>query len=187
MERKKLLVHICCAPCLIAPFRHLKAEGEFDIRGFWYNPNIQPRQENVRRLETLQAFAAKYDLKLIIKDEYHLEEFLRQTAFREKERCLICYYMRLRYAAIVAAKGGFEYFTTTLLYSKYQKHDLIREIGETCGKEQGIKFLYRDFREYWKEGIELSKQEGMYRQQYCGCIYSEKDRYLVAEKAKEPK
>jgi len=181
-EREKLLIHVCCAPCLIAPLKHLQQEDEFDIRGFWFNPNIHPYQENQRRLQTFQEFASSVDLKLIIKDEYELEGFLRQVAFREGDRCRICYYMRLNYAAIVAAKGGFDYFTTTLLYSKFQKHGLIREIGEACAKEHGIKFLYRDFREYWKEGIEMSKKEEMYRQQYCGCIYSEKERYLSIPK-----
>ena len=181
-EREKLLIHVCCAPCLIAPLKHMQQEDEFDIMGFWFNPNIHPYQENQRRLQTLQEYASSIDLKLIIKDEYELEGFLRQVAFREGDRCRICYYMRLNYVAIVAAKGGFDYFTTTLLYSKFQKHELIREIGEACAKEHGIKFLYRDFREYWKEGIEMSKKEEMYRQQYCGCIYSEKDRYLSTPK-----
>ncbi len=176
--KAKLLVHICCGPCFIAPHQHLKAEGEYDIHGFWFNPNIHPWTENRKRLETLQAYAGKEGVPLIVKDEYLLEEFLRQSAFREQDRCRSCYYDRLKYAAIIAKKGDFDFFTTTLLYSKFQKHNLIREIGEALGREYGVPFLYRDFREYWKEGIELSRQEEMYRQQYCGCIYSEKDRYL---------
>lgn len=185
MKRKKLLIHVCCAPCLIAPLKHLQAEDKYDIWGFWFNPNIHPYLENQRRLDTLKDYAEKTGLKLIIKDEYNLEEFLRQVTFREGDRCRICYHSRLRYTAIVAAKGGFDYFTTTLLYSKFQNHELIREIGEACGKEQKVKFFYQDLRKYWKEGIELSKEEEMYRQQYCGCIYSEKERYLPAAKRKE--
>lgn len=173
----KILIHICCAACFSAPYFHLKEEG-FDIHGFWFNPNIHPYQEYLKRLETLQEFSAKEDIRMICKDEYNLDDFLQKTAFRENERCRICYYDRLKYAAIVAKKGDFEFFTTTLLYSKFQKHDMIREIGESLGKEYGIKFYYRDFRQYWKEGIKLSKELGMYRQQYCGCIYSERDRYL---------
>jgi hypothetical protein len=129
-------------------------------------------------LQTLQKFAAEENIPLIVKDEYELEKFLRQSAFRESERCRSCYYERLKYAAIIAKRGDFDFFTTTLLYSKFQRHDLIREMGEALGKEYGIPFYYQDFREYWKEGIELSKQKNMYRQQYCGCIYSERDRYL---------
>jgi predicted adenine nucleotide alpha hydrolase (AANH) superfamily ATPase len=177
MKKKKLLMHVCCAPCLVAPYEHLQSEGEYEIWGFWYNPNIHPWVENQRRLQTFRDYVDKVGLQLIEKDEYDLEGFLRQTSFREGNRCRICYHMRLRYAAIVAAKGNFDYFTSTLLYSKFQKHDLIREIGEAAGREQGVKFLYRDFREYWKEGIARSKELEMYRQQYCGCIYSEKERY----------
>ena len=90
----------------------------------------------------------------------------------------MCYYDRLKYTAIVAKKGNFDYFTTTLLYSKFQKHEMIKEIGESLAKEYGVNFYYEDFRQYWQEGIELSKARKMYRQQYCGCIYSEKERYL---------
>ena len=173
----KLLVHICCAPCFTAPYFHLKKDGH-NIQGFWYNHNIHPFTEYKKRLDTLQEFAKKEDIQLIVKDEYELEKFLRRTAFREQERCRSCYYDRLKYAAIIAKKGNFDAFTTTLLYSKFQKHDLIKEIGESLAKEYGVKFYYQDFREYWKEGIKISKEREMYRQQYCGCIYSERDRYL---------
>ena len=173
----KLLVHICCVPCFAAPYFHLKEEGH-EIHGFWYNHNIHPYTEYKKRLESLQEFADKEKFPLIVKDEYELEKFLRKAAFREQERCRSCYYERLKYAAIIAKKGNFDAFTTTLLYSKFQKHELIKEIGESLAKEYGIKFYYRDFREYWKEGIKISKEKEMYRQQYCGCIYSESDRYL---------
>ena len=173
----KLLVHICCAPCFTAPYFHLKKDGH-NIQGFWYNHNIHPFTEYKKRLDTLQEFAKKEDIQFIVKDEYELEKFLRRTAFREQERCRSCYYDRLKYAAIIAKKGNFDAFTTTLLYSKFQKHDLIKEIGESLAKEYGVKFYYQDFREYWKEGIKISKEREMYRQQYCGCIYSERDRYL---------
>lgn len=178
---KKILAHICCAPCFAAPYYHLKDEG-WQVHGFWYNLNIHPYQEYQKRLNTLQKFAEVEDIPLIIKDEYELEKFLRQAAFREGDRCRSCYYDRLKYAAIIAKKGNFDFFTTTLLYSKFQKHELILEIGEALGKEYGIPFYYQDFRKYWKEGIELSKQKEMYRQQYCGCIYSERDRYLGNKK-----
>ncbi len=177
MDKGKILVQICCTPCFAAPYYHLKDEG-WQVHGFWYNHNIHPYQEYQKRLNTLQKFADEENIPLIIKDEYELEKFLRQAAFREGDRCRSCYYDRLKYAAIIAKKGNFDFFTTTLLYSKFQKHELIREIGEALGKEYGIPFFYQDFRKYWKEGIELSKQKEMYRQQYCGCIYSERDRYL---------
>jgi predicted adenine nucleotide alpha hydrolase (AANH) superfamily ATPase len=136
-------------------------------------------------LETVEEFAEKQNFPLIVKDEYDLEKFLRKAAFRENERCRICYYDRLKYTAIVAKKGNFEAFSTTLLYSKFQDHALIKDIGESLAKEYGIKFYYSDLRKYWKEGIEISKDMNMYRQQYCGCIYSERDRYLKVKKEKE--
>jgi len=174
--KKKLLVHICCAPCFIAPYNHLK-NSEWEIHGFWYNHNIHPYLEYKKRLITLQRFAEKENIPLIVKDEYDLEKFLRNSAFRESVRCYSCYYERLKYAAIIARKGNFDAFTTTLLYSKYQNHKMIVEIGNSLAKEYGVDFFYQDFREYWKEGIMLSKEDGMYRQQYCGCIYSEYERY----------
>jgi predicted adenine nucleotide alpha hydrolase (AANH) superfamily ATPase len=102
---------------------------------------------------------------------------MRSVSFREGERCRICYHMRLRHAAQLARRGRFDAFSTTLLYSKFQKHDLIREIGESAGAEAGVTFLYRDWRDGWKEGVEASKAMGLYRQAYCGCILSEQERY----------
>ncbi|HOD54141.1 MAG TPA: epoxyqueuosine reductase QueH, partial [Candidatus Cloacimonadota bacterium] len=86
--------------------------------------------------------------------------------------------------ALIAKKGHFDAFTTTLLYSKFQKHELIREIADNIAREIDIPFFYQDLREYWKEGITLSKEKEMYRQQYCGCIYSEKDRYWQTQQIK---
>ena len=123
------------------PYFHLK-EKKFDIHGFWFNPNIHPYQEYKKRLETLQNFAEKENIPVIYKDEYNLEDFLRKAAFRENKRCSMCYYDRLKYTAIVAKKGNFDYFTTTLLYSKFQEHEMIKEIGESLAKEYGVKFYF---------------------------------------------
>lgn len=172
---EKLLFHICCAPCFVAPYVHLK--DQYQITGLWYNHNIHPLTEYAKRRDALELFAREENIPVIWKDEYNLNLFLQNSVFREEKRCFSCYYERLRYAAIIAKKGHFDYFTTSLLYSKFQKHDLIHEIGEALAKEYSIKFHYQDLREYWKEGIELSKSREMYRQQYCGCIYSEQDRY----------
>lgn|SRR5690554_3323715 len=171
----KLLIHACCAPCFIAPYHHLKEEHE--ITAFWFNHNIHPYTEYQKRLATLRDFVTKNNISYIEKDEYDLDRFIQNAVFRESKRCISCYYERLKYTAIVAKKGKFDAFTSTLLYSKYQDHQLMIEIAESLAKEYDVKFFYQDFREYWKEGIELSKAEGMYRQQYCGCIYSERDRY----------
>jgi predicted adenine nucleotide alpha hydrolase (AANH) superfamily ATPase len=173
----KTLIHICCANCLIYPLKVLREEGR-EVMGFFYNPNIHPYQEYRRRLEAVQEYEGKAGVQVIYRDEYKLEEFLRGVVFREEERCRFCYHLRLEATAQVAKHGKFAAFTSTLLYSKQQNQDLIKEIGESVGKEHGVQFLYRDFRDGWKEGIEESKALGLYRQQYCGCIYSEKERYL---------
>lgn len=173
----KLLLHICCGPCSIYPLRIL-GENRFDVMGYFYRSNIHPYTECLKRQETLESYARQIDLKLIVAPEYDLEGFMRNAVFRESNRCELCYHDRLRSTALVAKRGKFDCFSTTLLYSKFQKHDAIQSIGESVGKEVGLPFHYHDFRKGWQEGIDTSKQLGMYRQQYCGCIYSEKERYL---------
>jgi predicted adenine nucleotide alpha hydrolase (AANH) superfamily ATPase len=174
---KRILVHICCAPCFVAPYYHLKEKGNLDVYGFWFNPNIHPYIEYFKRKEAVLKFTKSEDIKMIWKDEYKLDDFLRKAAYRENSRCAQCYFDRLNYAAIIAKKGNFDYFTSTLLYSKYQNHDLIISIAQDLAKKHGVEFYYDDFRKYWQEGIDLSKEKEMYRQQYCGCVYSERDRY----------
>jgi len=150
---------------------------DMDMMGFFYRHNIHPFQECMKREDTLKQYSQSVDLKVIYQSDYKLEKFLQSIVFREKDRCRYCYYDRLKATALVAKKGKFEGFTTTLLYSKFQNHELIKQTGEAIAKKYGLKFFYHDFREGWKFGIEESKRLEMYRQQYCGCIYSEKDRY----------
>jgi predicted adenine nucleotide alpha hydrolase (AANH) superfamily ATPase len=173
----KVLLHICCANCAIYPIKTIREKG-LDVMGYFYRHNIHPYTECLRRQEALQSYADRIHLKMIYQEGYDLEGFIQNVVFREAERCNYCYHDRLRSTAILAKRGKFDYFSTTLLYSKHQQHDLIRSMGESIGKSAGIGFLYQDFREGWKEGIECSKQMGLYRQQYCGCIYSEKQRYF---------
>lgn len=172
----KVLLHICCAPCCIVPIETLKSEG-MDVMGFFYRHNIHPYTECLRRQETLQSYADQINLRMICQEGYDLEGFIQNVVYREADRCSYCYHDRLRTTALVAKRGKFDYFTSTLLYSKFQKHDTIRSIGESVGRSVGIPFLYKDFRSGWKEGIKISKDLKLYRQQYCGCIYSEKERY----------
>lgn len=172
----KILMHICCAPCSIYPVRTLR-EDNADVMGFFFRDNIHPYTECLRRQETLTDYAEKINLKLIIPDGYDVEGFLRNVVFREENRCRFCYHARLEATAQLARRGKFDAFTTTLLYSKFQKHDLIRSVGDAVGRSVGIPFYYQDFRAGWKEGVTTSKDLGMYRQPYCGCIYSEKERY----------
>jgi len=172
----KMLLHICCGPCSIYPVQYLREKG-MDIHGYFYNPNIHPYTEFSRRKETLEKYAGDIGLNVIFNNEYQLEEFLQGVVHREAKRCQYCYFLRLDQAARVAKKGGFDSYSTTLLVSPYQKHDLIKEIGETIGDKYGVPFYYADFRSGYREGANRSRELGMYRQQYCGCIYSEKERY----------
>ena len=172
----KILLHICCAPCTVNPADRLAGMGH-QVRGFFFNPNIHPYHEFLRRAATLEDYAAKTGLPIIWDRSYQLEEFLRSIVFREQERCRFCYYLRLRATARVARSGKFEAFSTTLLYSKFQNHELIRELAQQVVQEVGVPFYYVDFRKGWDEGLKKSQQLGLYKQQYCGCIFSERDRF----------
>ncbi len=173
----KLLLHTCCGPCSIYPVQVLR-QMDMDVMGFFYRHNIHPFQECLKRENTLRQYAQSIDFGVIFQKDYKIEQFLQSIAFREKDRCRYCYHDRLKATALVAKKGKFDGFSTTLLYSRFQNHDLIRQTGEAVSKTYGVKFFYHDFREGWKNGIETSKRLNMYRQQYCGCIYSEKERYF---------
>ena len=176
-----LLIHACCANCLLYPYEALRDRFE-RIMVFWYNPNIHPYQEYQKRLQAMKEAEKALNLKVIYRDTYPLEEWLQAVVFREEKRCLYCYHQRLLATVQVAKRGNFTHYTTTLLYSKQQKHDTIREMGASLGKRYGVEFLYEDFRQGWKRGIELSHKLGLYRQQYCGCIYSERDRFYHPSK-----
>lgn len=180
----KLLLHTCCGPCSVYPLQELKKKN-IDVMGFFFRHNIHPFTECMKREETLREYADSLGLKMIWQQGYELEKFIQSVVFREKDRCRYCYHARLKATAMVAKKGKFDSFTTTLLYSKFQNHRQIIEIGEALAKEYGLNFYYQDFREGWQEGIKISKDLGMYRQQYCGCIYSEKDRYYKKDGVKK--
>jgi len=173
----RILLHVCCGPCALYPLRAMRDAGH-DVTGFFYNHNIHPYQEYVRRRDAAIDMARQEEMDLMVRDEYDLELFLSSVAPAPEKRCSYCYASRLRATAQTAVREGFDAFTAALLYSRYQKHEEIRTLGEQIGRELGIPFYYEDFRPGWQEGIKLSKELGLYRQQYCGCIYSEKDRYL---------
>ena len=178
----RILLHACCGPCALYPLRTLRTAGH-DVTGFFYNHNIHPYQEYCKRRDAVVQMAEQECMPLIMHDDYDLEGFLANVAAAPELRCSYCYASRLRATAQAAAEGSFDAFTAALLYSRYQKHDEIRELGEQIGREFGVPLHYQDFRPGWQEGIKLSKELGLYRQQYCGCIYSEKDRYLPKAKA----
>lgn len=173
----RILLHVCCGPCALYPLRTLRSAGH-NVTGFFYNHNIHPYQEFAKRRDNALLMAKHESFSLIVRDDYDLEEFLANVSAEPDKRCSYCYSSRLKATAKAALEGGFDAFTASLLYSRYQKHDEIRKLGEQIGKEYGIPFFYQDFRPGWQEGIKLSKELELYRQQYCGCIYSEKDRYL---------
>lgn len=172
-----ILLHQCCGPCSVYPVGILKEQGHA-LTGFWFNPNIHPVTEFYKRLETLRRFDENEGIPLILNETYGLTEFIKNVGQNPAERCSYCYAVRLEAAAETAKENGIEAFTSTLLYSRYQNHDLMISIAEKMAAKYGVTFFYEDFRTGWQEGIEGSKQLGMYRQQYCGCVYSEEDRYL---------
>lgn len=172
----RILLHICCANCAIYPVKVLR-EKNWDVSGCFFNHNIHPYQEFKRRLDSLKDYAEQIALNITYQEEYQLEEFLANVAHEPQSRCDYCYQSRLTATARLAAEQGFDAFSTSLLYSRYQQHDKIREIGEALARKFNLQFFYQDFRKGWNDGIKTSKEMNLYRQQYCGCIYSEKDRY----------
>jgi len=175
----RVLLHACCGPCAIVPVRALLEEGhEVDLA--FVNPNIHPYREYERRLRAAREVAGHLGVHVVREEPYGLTEFLRAVAHREDERCHHCYALRLRRVADLAAEGGYDAFTTSMLVSTHQRHDEIRSMAEHAARESGVEFLYRDFRPRVMEGVRASKEMGVYRQQYCGCVYSEQERYQDA-------
>lgn len=172
----KILLHTCCGPCTIYPLKILRDKGH-SIAGYFYNPNIHPYKEFKIRLDTYIQYAHNVSLESISELNYGLTEYLQKVVFNEKIRCDICYSMRLEHVAAYAAQNKFDAFTTTLLYSRYQNHKSIINTCLNLSSKKHIEFFYHDFREGWHEGIIESKSLDMYRQHYCGCIYSEQERY----------
>ena len=179
----KLLMHICCGPCATFPAKTLRETGH-EVHGFFYNPNIHPLAEHRLRLDSALKMLRRMDIPATARDEYDIEEYFRRVAFRESERCAACYHLRLDMAARAATRKGFDAFTTSLLVSPYQKHDLIREIGRSVGMEHAIEFYYEDFRPGWPQTRAMSREMELYRQKYCGCIYSEKERFAARDSKK---
>ncbi len=181
IDNKKLLLHICCAPCSVYCISALRNEGIEPV-GLWYNPNIHPFTEYKMRKNTLVDYADKIDLKLVIENEYGLRSFINGVYPDFDNRCEYCYNVRLDKTAEYAAENGFESFTTTLLVSPYQNHELLCQTAEKAATKYGIKFSYHDFRTGFREGQDKAREMGMYMQKYCGCIFSEEDRYRKKNK-----
>ena len=174
MER--LLLHTCCAPCSVYCVDSLRGEGIEPV-SFWYNPNIHPYQEYRARRDTLADYAASIGLELAVRDEYGLRPLVRAVAGDIDRRCAYCYACRLEETARYAAGHGFTHFSTTLLVSPYQDHEAIRRTAEALGARYGVGFLYRDFRPGFRQGQAKARELGLYMQKYCGCVFSEEERY----------
>ena len=179
--KMKLLLHICCAPCSNMCIETLRGDGIEPV-GFWYNPNIHPFTEYRARRNCLRAYAGDIGLKLLEQNDYGLRPFVREVAGDIDGRCIKCYEMRLGRTAQYAAEMGYDAFTSSLFISPYQKHDLMRQVAEDAAARFGVTFLYRDFRPYFKAGQERARALGFYMQKYCGCVFSEEERYLKANK-----
>lgn len=174
-----LLLHMCCGPCSCYPVKVLRGQG-IEPTGYFFNPNIHPYKEWDMRLKAAEEFAARSEMKIITDKHYMLRDFLRRALAAEQVengRCRMCYTWRLEETARYAAENGFDAFTSTLFYSIYQQHELMRETAEHFARVYGVKFHYEDFRPGWQEGIDMSVEMGLYRQPYCGCIFSEEERY----------
>lgn len=176
----KLLLHICCGPCALYPVKKL-TDGKFDeVTGYYYNPNIHPPSEYKRRKAALQDTEKKIGFSVIY-PRYRPEDYFRAIVSKEDspERCRLCWELRLKETADFAKKNGYGAFTTTLLISPYQDHGVIRNLGEKIGKDRGLEFYYMDFRSGFQESQEDARKSGMYRQKYCGCVFSELERVKI--------
>jgi len=175
------LLHICCAPCANMCIETLREEG-IAVTGYWYNPNIHPFTEYRSRRNTLRDYAASINLPLVEQNDYGIRPFVRSVADNIAGRCVKCYEMRFLQTAKYAAEHGFDSFTSTLFISPYQKHELMRQVAERAAAEYGVEFLYRDFRPLFHQGQDRARELGFYMQKYCGCIFSEEERYLKPKK-----
>ncbi len=177
-----LLLHSCCAPCSSYVLEYLSRY--FDITLYYYNPNIYPKEEFVYRLAELERFVEDADFQVrIVEGRYEPEEFFKIAKGREEEaegeeRCFECYRIRLEEAGRYAAENNFDYFTTTLSISPYKNAEKLNTLGKEISEHCGVKYLFSDFKKKngYKRSIELSKEHNLYRQDYCGCVYSKAQR-----------
>jgi predicted adenine nucleotide alpha hydrolase (AANH) superfamily ATPase len=171
----RLLLHVCCAPCAAYPVPALRAEVA-SVSGLFFNPNVQPADEHARRVEALERYAPALGLDFVVARDPVDDVWTGRAAEPGDPRCRQCYELRLRFAAREARRGGFDAFSTTLLYSVHQKHELIRAVAAEVARAERVPFFYRDWRPGWVEGGRSYRESGLYRQRYCGCLPSALDR-----------
>ncbi|MBN2711563.1 MAG: epoxyqueuosine reductase QueH [Planctomycetes bacterium] len=174
----KLLVHICCAICWAKTLAGAREEfgSDLEVMGLWYNPNIHPLLEYRKRMKAVSVYSERDPVTLHVIDEYGIAPFCAtiHPNYEGPNRCRACYRMRLDKAARYCHDIGYTHFTTTMITSTHQDHDLIRELGEAAAHANGVKFLYRDYRAV---EVEEKTLKGIYHQQYCGCVFSENERF----------
>lgn len=173
----KLLMHTCCAPCSVYCIDKLRQQN-IEPTVYWYNPNIHPYKEYEARRDCLKEYTKSINVQAIFEEDYGLQEFCRNTINDLQNRCTnYCYIVRLKKTIEYAKQNGYDTFTSTLFVSPYQKHEELKKICENLSQKHKIKFLYIDFREGFKQGQAKARELGLYMQKYCGCIFSEEDRY----------
>lgn len=173
---ENVLLHCCCAPCSLSCIEPLRGEG-IEPTAFWYNPNIHPWKEYQARRDCLLEYVPSIGMEVRVREDYGLREFVCQVANDIDHRCKYCYEHRLEGTARYAAEHGFAAFTTTLLASLYQDHDGIAAAAKRYAEQYRVEFLYRDFRSNFRAGNQKARELGFYMQKYCGCVFSEADRY----------
>ena len=169
-----ILVHVCCAECLLGPLDELRQQG---FVGYFHNPNIHPLIEFRRRLKAVRVLAEQAGVEIVCDEAYGLTDFLAQVDYGSGDRCRQCYLQRLRRTAEAARGRGLDAFSTTLLVSRHQVHEAVREVAEEVARQTGVAFAYRDWRHLAERGHEEAKRRNLYRQQYCGCVFSEYERF----------
>ena len=176
MKAGSVLVHCCCAHCTAYTIEHWRRQG-YETSALWYNPNIHPYMEHQQRLDAMQSLAKISGFQLIVIEGYDIIDYFRRVVGNESQRCQYCFQLRLLKTAESAIRMGYDTFTTSLLISHQQKHDLLQEIGNKIAQEKGVDFLYADLRKRYSDSRRITKPLNLYRQQYCGCVYSEWERY----------
>ena len=172
----RILMHVCCGPCSLYPLNLLRSKGH-EVSGWFHNPNIHPYREFKARIQAVREVTEQKNFPVEIDNNYGLTPFLRAVVFHETQRCFACVDMRLEKSVEMAKKIGADAFTTSLLYSKYQNHTYIKKKGMELAEANDLQFVYEDFRLGWQQGIDESLAMDLYRQPYCGCIYSVQESY----------
>ena len=200
----KILLHICCSNCALYPIKIFKSDGHA-LTGFWFNPNIHPYDEYRSRLDSVKKLAAQWHTDIHYIEEYKPEDYFKMLNITDTdlirnavsnapdaseisdippfpERCASCYMLRLERTARHAGENGFDAFSTTLLISPYQDFEKIAATGKELEKKYNVEFHLKDFRPFFRDAMTLSKELDLYRQKYCGCIYSKKERKMKKNK-----